>query len=117
MERPYETMVVYDGTLPDEEVNREQGKIEEFLKKNAGFEKTDVWGKRQLAYEIKKRKTGNYRLFLYKGEGDVVSQLEKDLRLNDRVLRFLSVVRSDKPAVPVQTAESEEKKENKEETE
>jgi small subunit ribosomal protein S6 len=69
VKRPYETVIVFDGTLPDDVLHKEQSQIEEFLKQNATFEKTDVWGKRTLAYLIKKKRLGYYCLFLYEAEG------------------------------------------------
>ena len=43
MKRPYETVIVFDGTQSDEVLRKEQTQIEEFLKQNAVFEKVDVW--------------------------------------------------------------------------
>jgi small subunit ribosomal protein S6 len=102
LKRPYETVVIFDATLPDDTIKSESGKLEEFLKKNAEFEKTEVMGKKYFAYPIGKKKTGVYHLFLYKGEGDVAGKLEKHLKLNETVIRHLSVVRSEnvrKPAL------------------
>jgi small subunit ribosomal protein S6 len=65
-------VIVFDGTLPDDVLQKEQQQIEEFLKSNATFEKTDVWGKRNLAYQIRKKKTGYYCMFLFEGDGEVV---------------------------------------------
>ena len=93
MKRPYESMIVFDGSLGDDVLHKEQAQIEEFLKQSAAFEKTDVWGKRGLAYSIKKKKIGYYCLFLYEGEGSVVAALEKHIKLNEKVLRYLTVVR------------------------
>jgi len=97
--RPYEAVIVYDGTLPEETLRSEQEKVEQFLKKNAEFEQTEVWGKQPLAYEIRKKRTGNYLLFLFKGENDMPAKLGKELKLNTAVLRFLCVVRSNHPVV------------------
>ena len=97
MKRPYETMIVFDGTIAEDSLNRECSKVEEFLAKNAEFEKLDLWGRRQLAYEIKKRTSGHYCLFQYQAEGNVVPQLDRILRLNESVLRHLSVVRTSAP--------------------
>lgn len=94
MKRPYESMVVFDGTLPDDVLQKEQQMVEDLLKQSANLEKTDVWGKRQLAYTIKKKKTGYYCLFLYEGEGDTVIALDKYIKLNDRILRYLTVQRN-----------------------
>ncbi len=94
MKKPYESMIVFDGTLPDDVLQKEQQQIEEFLKSNSNFEKTDVWGKRNLAYQIRKKKTGYYCLFFFEGEGDVVSALTRHIKLNEAVLRHLTVVRN-----------------------
>ena len=94
MKRPYETVIVFDGTQSDDVLHKEQAQIEEFLKQNASFEKTNVWGKRSIAYPIKKKRLGYYCLFLYEGEGEVVSALERQIKLNERVLRHLTVVRN-----------------------
>jgi small subunit ribosomal protein S6 len=87
-------VIVFDGTLPDDVLQKEQQQIEEFLKNNSNFERTEVWGKRNLAYQIKKKKTGYYCMFLFEGEGEVVSALTRHIKLNEAVLRYLTVVRN-----------------------
>ena len=94
MKKPYESVIAFDGTLPDDVLQKEQQQIEEFFKKNAVFEKTDVWGKKALAYQIKKKKTGYYCMFLYEAEGDIASALDKHIKLNEAVLRHITVVRN-----------------------
>ncbi len=94
MKKPYESVIVFDGTLPDDVLQKEQQQIEEFLKNNSNFERTEVWGKRNLAYQIKKKKTGYYCMFLFEGEGEVVSALTRHIKLNEAVLRYLTVVRN-----------------------
>lgn len=96
MKRPYETIVVFDGTLADDALQKEQLQIEELIRQNATLEKVDVWGKRSLAYSIKKKRLGHYSLFLYEGEGTVINTLERQLKLNPRVLRYLSIARDPK---------------------
>lgn len=96
MVKSYETMVVFDGTLPDEVLKKEQEKIEKFLKERTTFERTDLWGKMALAYEINRKKTGNYCLFLYKGDGDIATQFDHEFKLDTAILRHLTVVRNEK---------------------
>jgi small subunit ribosomal protein S6 len=93
VKRHYESMIVFDGTLGEDALHKEQAHIEEFLKQSAVFERTDVWGKRSLAYAIRKKKLGYYCLFLYEGEGTTINALERQLKLNEKVLRYLTVVR------------------------
>jgi small subunit ribosomal protein S6 len=96
VKRPYETVIVFDGTQSDDVLHKEQSQVEEFIKLNGTFEKTDVWGKRGLAYPIKKKRLGYYCLFLYEGEGGIINALERQLKLNELVLRHLTVVRDAK---------------------
>ena len=96
MKRAYETCVVYDGTLSDDVVSKEQQQVENFLKENAKLENINSWGKRRLAYEIKKRKSGQYILFEYEAEGDAPTKIEKLFKLNQNVLRYITVRRNPK---------------------
>lgn len=93
MAAPYEMVVVYDGTLPEETLNKELEDVQSFLESNAQLEKTDAWGKRQLAYEIKKKRTGYYVLYQFAGESAVPAAIEKRFKLDTAVLRYLVVVR------------------------
>lgn len=52
---------------------------------------TEDWGKRKLAYTIQKEQRGQYTYMVYTGKGDVVREIERNLRLSEHVLRFLSV--------------------------
>lgn len=52
---------------------------------------SEDWGKRKLAYPIAKEQRGQYTYVVYTGRGDVVTEVERNLRLNEHVLRFLSV--------------------------
>jgi small subunit ribosomal protein S6 len=84
---------VIDGTLADDVIQREQQQLEDFFKASAEFEKADVWGKRPLAYTIRKKKIGYYVIFFYKSEGGVPAAFEKHIKLNESILRHLTVVR------------------------
>lgn len=87
--------MIFDGTLPEDAVQKESAKIEEFIKLNAEFERTDIWGKKSLAYTIRKKKAGVYHLFIYKGDSEknYAGKIDKLLKLNESVLRHLTVVR------------------------
>lgn len=49
------------------------------------------WGTKRLAYKIEKETRGRYTYLVYTGEGNIVAELERNLRMNDFVMRFLSV--------------------------
>jgi small subunit ribosomal protein S6 len=91
----YETVIIFDGTLSEDTIRKENEKIEEFFKVNTEFEKTEVWGKRSLAYMINKKRSGVYHLYLYQtqSETNIANKIEKLLKLNESVIRHLTVVR------------------------
>jgi len=86
--RRYEVMVILD---PDLEERTIAPSLEQFLTvvKNAGgsVEKVDVWGRRRLAYEISKKHEGIYAVVNLTAEPDAVKELDRQLNLNESVLR------------------------------
>lgn len=58
--------------------------------------KVDIWGKRRLAYPIQKRRDGVYVLIDFAGDGEIVPELERNFRIDDKILRFISVKTADK---------------------
>ena len=89
--RPYEILVIVDSKPTDEEVATLLTQVGEQAK-SLGIEvdKVDNWGKRRLAYDIRKQREGTYAVFEAKAEPSMVKELERQLRLNENVLRFLS---------------------------
>jgi len=86
--RHYEVMVILD---PDLEERAVSPLIESFLSvvRNGGgsVEKVDTWGRRRLAYEINKKPEGIYSVIDLKATPDVVKELDRQLNLNESVLR------------------------------
>lgn len=110
MVRPYESVVVFDATIGDDALQKEQSKFEDFLKSNSSFEKTVVWGKRELAYEIDRKRLGYYCLFHFEGEGDLAGKIDDDFRLNGNVLRHLTLIRDlKKERLAAQAAEKKQR--------
>ncbi len=92
----YETVLVFSATLGDEAVKAELGKLTADIegKFNGKVTHQNVWGRRTLAYPILKSKEGIYALVQYEAPtGKVVDGIEQKLRINETVLRFLSVNR------------------------
>src|SRR5919108_1485530 len=89
--RPYEILEIVDPRPSDEEVAALLTQMGEQAK-SLGIEvdKVDNWGKRRLAYDIRKQREGTYAVFEAKAEPSMVKELERQLRLNENVLRFLS---------------------------
>jgi len=102
MKKRYELVMVFDGALSDDTIKKEQETMEEFLKKNAEYVKTDVWGKRNLAYEINKKKIGYYVFFVYDGSDDINEKINKQLKLNTNVVRFMIVLFEEVQQMPAE---------------
>jgi small subunit ribosomal protein S6 len=89
--RPYEILVIVDPRPTDEEAAALLTQLGENLKSlGADVAKIDNWGKRRLAYDIKKHREGTYAVFEVSAEPTMVKEFERQLRLNENVLRFLS---------------------------
>lgn len=88
----YESVIVFHPTLEEPALNAEISKIEDVIKSHAGsITKQDIWGKRQLAYKISKQEYGNYVCLVYEAKTSIVTELDRYLRINESVLRFLNV--------------------------
>ena len=89
--RPYEILVIVDPRPTDEEVAALLTQLGEQVKGlGAEVTKMENWGKRRLAYDIRKQREGTYAVFEAAAEPAMVKEFERQLRLNENVLRFLS---------------------------
>jgi len=83
--------VIVDPRPTDEEVTALLEQLGEQLKTlGAEVTKVDNWGKRRLAYDIRKQREGTYAIFEVSAEPSVVKEFERQVRLNENVLRFVS---------------------------
>ena len=105
--RPYEILIIVDPRPTDEEVAALLEQLGEQVKSlGAEVGKVDNWGKRRLAYDIRKQREGTYAVFEVSAEPSTVKEFERQLRLNENVLRFLSTrVPIRKKARPAKTPE------------
>jgi small subunit ribosomal protein S6 len=105
--RPYEVLVIVDPRPTDEEIATLLTQLGEQVKSlGAEVVKMENWGKRRLAYDIRKQREGTYAVFEISAEPAMVKELERQLRLNESVLRFLSTrVPIHKKARPAKTPE------------
>ena len=88
----YETLFVVKPTLTDEETAAQIAKIKEIVAKNGGeLLATDDMGMRKLAYPVQKNDRGYYTVLFYKAEGTLISELERNLKINEDVIKFLTV--------------------------
>ena len=89
----YETTFILEPGLDEARVGEEVERVTQWIR-DLGAELLDVqrWGKRRLAYEIHRKRDGIYTMFLYQGPGSVVKEIERRLRLNEQVMRVLTVL-------------------------
>jgi small subunit ribosomal protein S6 len=91
--RRYETFVIIDPDLSQEQREPFIGRVEELIAQIDGFlVKTDDWGERKLAYDIKKKGRGYYVRFDYCGLAPLVNEIERFFRIDDRALKYMTVL-------------------------
>ena len=89
--RPYEILVILNAALTDEESAALLTQLGETVKGlGAEVTKVESWGKRRLAYDINKQREGTYAVLEVSAEPAMVKEFERQLKLNESVLRFLS---------------------------
>ena len=93
--RQYELVYILAPDAAEQEVNDLHAQVEAIITRLGGtFERTEPWGRRKLAYEIGPHKEGIYVMEVFTGGPEVVKELDRRLKVLDRVLRHL-VVRID----------------------
>ncbi len=86
----YEFTYILDGVLAEDQIKDLVGRISKFITKNSGeIVDTDEWGMRQLAYPIRNRSNGYYVNLHFTSDPDLPAKLERTLRIEENVLRFL----------------------------
>ena len=98
----YETVFITIPDIPEDALKSIKSKVESSISKEEGqIIKNDDWGVKKLAYEIKHTRKGKYIYYNYKAKPAVVSEIEKNLRLDERVIRFMTLrVEEPKPVEP-----------------
>ena len=96
--RAYEMIFIVDPDVLDEDVDQMSEKFGGIIDGLGGrVVKVDKWGKRKLAYKVKKRMKGNYVLLVFHGDDKVTAELERVIKLDDRGIKYLTI-KVDKPA-------------------
>ncbi len=91
--RLYETTLVIDSLIKSDDIERITRNLKEFISNNGGeVVRLEEWGKRRLAYEIEKKQYGYYIYIRYQAPPNIPKLLEREFRLNDNILRYLTVL-------------------------
>lgn len=88
----YENITIIDADVGEDEKNALLERVEsQISKRNGALIEFDDWGMRKLAYEIRKKKQGQYVRTDFCGNGEIIDSIERMLRHDHRVLRFMTV--------------------------
>ena len=90
--REYEVMYIIKPGFEDEKYNQIIEKYNALIQTNGGeIIKVEPWGKRRLAYEIEKLREGYYVLLRINGSAELPKELERNFRISDEILRYLTI--------------------------
>jgi small subunit ribosomal protein S6 len=117
--RRYETILIAHVDLSEDELSGLTARYGAIVTGQKGIlVKVERWGKRKLAYLIGKQARGFYILIDYAGAGAVVNELERNLKIDDKVLKFMTVLKEESvnaEALEKEIAEAAAKKDEKKE--
>ena len=112
--RRYEQIVILDSDLSEDERSPVFDRLKELIPQYKGFLiDIDEWGQKKLAYEIKKKPRGYYAQVNFCGFGDLVDEMERFFRIDDRILKYMTVLldkEADVEAIKAEMAEKEAQK-------
>ena len=107
--KEYEVLYILHPATPEKEIADLGDRFTQLIQNHQGkvfFVRN--WGRKTLAYPIMKQKDGIYIHIDFTGSKEVIAELERNLRINERVLRFLSVVLADNVDVAKREQELQE---------
>lgn len=87
----YETMLITSAALDEEASAALVGKFKSLIEANGTIDSIDEWGKRRLAYAINYKTEGYYVLMYIQGPSELPRELERNFKINDKVLRYLVI--------------------------
>jgi len=91
MNRSYEVMFIVRPDMVDEELNKLISTLESSVSSAGGTAKSEIWGKRRLAYKVAKFHEGIFVLLIIEGPGAIVREVERRLRVTEPVIKFMTV--------------------------
>jgi small subunit ribosomal protein S6 len=98
--QPYEAVYILDPDLGDERISAITAKYRQIVENGGGtLEKTDVWERRRLAYEIKGRTEGIYVVMQFRSKPAVEAELRRIFQISEDQIRFLIIRRDDDEAL------------------
>lgn len=109
--REYETIYILKGDVDADTASKVANRVFEVITRDGGkLTKVESWGRRKLSYTIGKQKRGVYTYLKFLGGGPLVTEIERNLRMQDSVIRFLTVQLRDNVLVEQVAVDPEELK-------
>ena len=94
--KEYETIYILRSDVDTETAERVQGRVADAVERERGkLVRVEAWGRRKLAYPVRKQRRGVYVYLKYVGSGGLVAEVERNLKLQDAVVKFMTVQTSD----------------------
>lgn len=91
-ERIYEILFIADPNLGEPEVDTLASHVQGYVEKEGGkIQKIEKWGKKRLAYPVRRQREGYYVLLTIEGGAPLVKEVERRIRVTDGVIRFITV--------------------------
>lgn len=109
--REYETIYILRSDVDADAAERVQARVADALERESGkLVKVEAWGRRRLAYPVRKQRRGVYVYMKYVGGGGLVAEVERNLKLQDAVIKFMTVQTADDVDVVTLQIDPEETK-------
>lgn len=87
----YESVIIVNPNLEEESVKNLIEKFSDLINTDGTVASVEEMGKRKLAYEIKKQKEGFYIVFKFEAKPELISELERNYRITDEVMKFIVI--------------------------
>ena len=116
MTRQYEVVYIFDTALEEAAITEKLARFHALIQQpgDAAQPELNHWGKRTLAYPIRKHETGYYVIAKFEAAGEQLPEFERAIKLDDSVLRFLVVLAENAQPAPVAVAKAESDEEDDE---
>jgi small subunit ribosomal protein S6 len=87
----YESIIIINPNVDEEGIKALISKFSDLINNDGKVEKVDELGKRKLAYEVKKFEEGFYAVFYFEANPNLITELERNYRITDEVIKFMTV--------------------------
>ena len=87
----YESVIIINPNVDEEGIKALISRFSDLINTDGKVEKVDELGKKKLAYDVKKFKEGFYAVFYFEANSDLISELERNYRITDEVIKFMTV--------------------------